>query len=637
MPATTNRKMSPVSITRVVIDDGFWSPRIETNRVVTIPHEYRQCKETGRIDAFDLTWRPGVEPVPHYFWDSDVAKWIEAASYSLATRPDPELDRLLDEVIEKIAKAQQPDGYLNVYFTVVEPEKRWKNLGMWHELYCAGHLIEAAVAHYEATGQRRLLDVMCRYADYIASVFGPDPGQRYGAPGHEEIELALVKLYRVTGNRKYLELSKFFIDQRGQKPSVFQRELEHLSDEDSRLNRYFFDKNGFDTSYCQDHLPVREQSEAVGHAVRAMYLYCGMADVAVETGDEALLRACRRLWNDVVNKKMYITGGVGSSRLNEGFTQAYDLPNKDAYAETCAAIALIFWSQRMLQIEADSRYADIMERALYNGALSGISLDGQKFFYVNPLASDGGHHRQEWFGCACCPPNIARLIASLGSYIYSESAEDLYVHLYISGHADLNIAGTSVRISQRSDYPWDGDIQIEVEPDKAAEFGLNLRIPGWCRKASLALNGAEMDISSICNAGYVRIHRKWQPGDMVRLNLDMPVERVVAHPNVAENLGHVALSRGPIVFCLEEADNPVPLQRIILPRDAKLTAVFDEQLLGGVVKIQGEALLIDDTDWGDELYRFNPTAVRPYSFTAVPYYAWDHRTPGQMRVWIRSL
>ena len=638
MSPKTNRKMSPVSLAQVVIDDGFWSPRIETNRIKTIPHEYNQCKDTGRIDAFDLTWQSGEEPVPHYFWDSDVAKWIEAASYSLATHPDPELDALLDEVIEKIAGAQQPDGYLNVYFTVVEPDKRWKNLGMWHELYCAGHLIEAAVAHYEVTGKRRLLDVMCRYADYIASVFGPNPDQRCGAPGHEEIELALVKLYRATGNRRYLELSKFFIDQRGQKPSVFQRELEHLSDEDARINRHFFDKKeGFDTSYCQDHLPVREQSEVVGHAVRAMYLYSGMADVAVETGDEELLRACRRLWDNVCRKRMYVTGGIGPSRHNEGFTKDYDLPNETAYAETCAAIGLIFWNQRMLHVDAEARYADIIEKALYNGALSGVSLDGEKFFYVNPLASSGDHHRQEWFGCACCPPNIARLIASLGGYIYSENSADAYIHLYISGQGELEVAGTQLIISQESRYPWDGEIEIKVDPAKAAEFGLNLRLPGWCRQARLWVNGEEMEIPPLLRSGYARIYRRWQAGDVVKLDLAMPVERVVAHPNVSQASGCVALSRGPVVFCLEEADNPVPLHRIVLPRDAELTAVYDKELLGGVVKIQGEALLVDDSDWDGELYRFQSANMRPYSLTAVPYYAWDHRKPGEMRVWIRSL
>ncbi len=638
MSSNTNRKMSPVSWAQVAIDDGFWSPRMEINRSRTIPHQYMQCKETGRIDAFDLAWRPGQEPVPHYFWESDVAKWIEAASYSLATHPDPQLDALIDEVIEKIAGAQQPDGYLNIYFTVVEPEKRWKNLGMWHELYCAGHLMEAAVAHYEVTGKRRLLDIMCNYADYIASVFGLGPHQRYGAPGHQEIELALVKLYRATGNRRYLELSKFFLDQRGQKPSVFERELEHLSPEDAHINRHFFVKpDGFDTSYCQDHLPVREQSEVVGHAVRAMYQYSGMADVAVETEDEELLAACRRLWENVCQRRMYVTGGIGPSRHNEGFTKDFDLPNATAYAETCAAIGLIFWNHRMLHIDAEARYADIIERALYNGAISGVSLDGEKFFYVNPLASDGDHHRQDWFGCACCPPNIARLIASLGGYLYSQNHDDAYIHLYISGHGELTLGDTQVTISQVSQYPWDGEIKISIDPGKPTEFGLNLRIPGWCRWATLRANGEELAVPPILRSGYARIFRKWQRGDVVTLSLDMPVERIEAHPNVSQNAGCVALQRGPIVYCLEQVDNPVPLHRIVLPRDAQLSAVFDRTLLNGVVKLEGEALLVDDSDWYGDLYRFQPAKHKPCSITAVPYYAWDNRDPGEMRVWIRSL
>ena len=638
MSPTSNRKMSPVSLAKVVIDDRFWSPRMEVNRTKTIPHQYKQCKETGRIDAFDLTWQPGEEPVPHYFWDSDVAKWIEAASYSLATHPDPGLDALLDEVIEKIAGAQQPDGYLNVYFTVVEPTKRWKNLGMWHELYCAGHLIEAAVAHHEVTGKRRFLDVMCRYADYIDSVFGSEASKRYGAPGHEEIELALVKLYRATGDQRYLNLSKFFLDQRGQKPSVFEREFEHLSPEDARINRHFFDKEtGFDTSYCQDHLPVRDQSEVVGHAVRAMYLYSGMADVAAETGDEGLLAACRRLWDNVCRRRMYVTGGIGPSRHNEGFTKDYDLPNETAYAETCAAIGLIFWNHRMLHIDGEARYADIVERALYNGALSGISLDGERFLYVNPLASSGDHHRQEWFGCACCPPNIARLIASLGSYIYSEDATDAYVHQYVSGHGELNVSQGHVKISQQSQYPWDGEIKITVDLHEPRAFGLNLRIPGWCREARLWVNGEETQVSPILQGGYARIYRRWRAGDTVKLDLAMPVERVEAHPNVSQAAGCVALQRGPIVYCFEEVDNPVPLHRIVVPRGAQLEAVYDEELLGGVVKIQGEAQLMDAADWGHELYRFQPAVMWPYPITAIPYYAWDHRGPGEMRVWIRSL
>ena len=629
--------MTPVSMTQVNIKDNFWSPRIRTNRNETIPHAYRQCKETGRIDAFDLKWEPGDEPVPHYFWDSDVAKWIEAASYSLAAHPDPKLDALLDEVIEKIAGAQQPNGYLNVYFTVVKPEARWHNLGMWHELYCAGHLIEAAAAHYGATGKRQLLDVVCRYADHIDSVFGPAPNQRSGAPGHQGIELALVKLYKITGNQRYLNLSKFFLEQRGQNPSVFQLELENLSSEDAELNRHFFQKKaGFDTRYCQDHLPVKEQTEVVGHAVRAMYMYCGMVDVAVETEDDGLLEACRRLWENVCQKRMYVTGGIGPSRDNEGFTEDYDLPNETAYAETCAAVGLIFWNHRLLHAEGRARYADIMEKALYNGALAGISLNGREFFYVNPLASSGAHHRQEWFGCACCPPNIARLIASLGGYIYSESDSDAYIHLYISGQGMLRTADTQVLISQTSSYPWDGLIDITIQPKRPAVFSLNLRIPGWCRKAALWVNGDKMNLDGCIKHGYARVYRKWLPGDEVRLELDMPVERVRAHPNVKQNQGCVALARGPILFCLEEADNPAPLHRLILPKRAKFKTIYNGDTLGGIVKLQTEALFTEDTDWSEGLYRFQPPKTHPCLLTAIPYYAWDHRAPGEMQVWIRE-
>lgn len=636
MTSSTRRKLTPVPLTRVTVEDAFWAPRIRVNRERTIPHEYKQCKDTGRIDAFLLNWQPGMEPKPHYFWDSDVAKWIEAASYSLATHPNAELDALLDEVIENIAGAQQEDGYLNTYFTQVEPENRWINLGMWHELYCAGHLMEAAVAHFEATGKGKFLDVMCRYADYIDSVFGP--GKRDGCPGHEEIELALVKLYRVTGEQRYLKLSQFFLDQRGQKPSVFKREMKKLTPEQSGGHRHFFEEgDNFHTEYCQDHLPVREQSEVVGHAVRAMYLYCGMADVANETGDQGLLEACERLWDNVCRKRMYVTGGIGPSRSNEGFTQDYDLPNALAYAETCAAVALVFWNHRMLQLQGDSRFADVMERALYNGTISGVSLDGNKFFYVNPLESKGNHHRQDWFGCACCPPNIARLIASIGGYIYSQAENDAYVHLYIQSNSTLQVGSKQVELRQETDYPWDGTIRISVDLEEQTVFGLNLRIPEWSRNAALTVNGETLDVESVTNLGYARIEREWKSGDEVELVLPMPVESIEANPAVRQNVGDVALQRGPIVYCLEQVDNPVPLHRIVLPRDAELKAHFEKELLGGVTIIKGEALLVDDSDWDNMLYRSKPSKMKPFEITAIPYYAWDHRELGEMRVWIRSI
>lgn len=635
MASPSKRKLTPVPLTQVTIEDAFWEPRMRINREKTIPHEYTQCENTGRIDAFLLDWKPGMEPRPHYFWDSDVAKWVEAASYSLATNPDPELDALLDEVIKKIAGAQQGDGYLNIYFTVVEPENRWLNLGMWHELYCAGHLMEAAVAHFEATGKRSLLDVMCRYADYIDSFFGPD--KRYGTAGHEEIELALVKLYHATGEERYLNLSKFFLDQRGQKPSVFQLERENMTPEQAGGHRHFFGEgDNFNTEYCQDHLPVREQSEVVGHAVRAMYLYCGMADVANETGDQGLLDACERLWDNVCLKRMYLTGGIGASGQNEGFSRDYDLPNRTAYAETCAAVGLVFWNHRLLQFQGDGRFADIMERALYNGTISGVSLDGTKFFYVNPLESRGNHHRQDWFGCACCPPNIARLIASIGGYIYSQADADAYVHLYVQGSGALDIGDQKVMLKQETDYPWDGNIKITIEPKKPATFGLNLRIPGWSRDAKLNVNGEAVNVAALTINSYVRIEREWKSGDQVELTLPMPVERIESHPSVREDIGYLALQRGPVVYCLEQADNPVPLHRIVLPDNSELDAHFEVNLLGGIAVINGNALVVDNSDWENTLYRAKSAKLESLNITAIPYCVWDHREPGEMRVWIRS-
>lgn len=621
MSAVT-RRLSPVPFTAVSLTDRFWAPRLATNREVTLPAEYAQLVQTGRLDAFDLSWKPGMEPVPHYFWDSDVAKWVEAASYSLVTHPDPQLEALLDEVIAKIAGAQQPDGYLNVYFTVVAPEQRWANLHVHHELYCAGHLMEAAVAHYQATGKRTLLDVMTRYADYIDSVFGDGPGQRSGTPGHEEIELALVKLYHATGEQRYLRLSEFFLNQRGRKPSVFAGE--------------FAPGESFDTAYCQDHLPVREQSEVTGHAVRAMYLYSGMADVAGETGDEGLFRACERLWDHLTLKHMYLTGGIGSTQRNEGFTSDYDLPNDTAYCETCAAIGLVFWAHRMLQLTADGRYADVMERALYNGTISGVSLDGRRFFYVNPLESAGHHHRQEWFDCACCPPNLARLLASLGGYVYSQANAEAFVHLYVSGQGRLHLAGQELTLHQETDYPWDGAVRLTLGLTEPAAFALNLRLPGWCTGATLTVAGEAVDVAANVHQGYVRLERLWTGTETIELTLPMPVQRVYAHPEVRADAGLVALQRGPVVYCLEAADNPWPLHRVVLPRDAACRVQHEPDLLGGVTVIAAEALVEVPGDWQGKLYSTVSDRRQPARLVAVPYCTWDNREPGAMRVWLRE-
>jgi uncharacterized protein len=626
----------PVPLTDVRIDDEFWSPRLRISREQTIPYEYRQCKQTGRIDAFRLDWRPGQEPVPHIFWDSDVAKWIEAASYSLATHPDPQLDALLDEVIALIASAQQPDGYLNTYFTVVKPGQRWTDLRDAHELYCAGHLIEAGVAHYEATGKRTLLDVVCRYADHIEGVFGRGPGQKRGYCGHEEIELALIKLYRATGEERYLRLSQYFVDERGREPYYFDLEAAQRS-RPSYFEEHFKRLHLRNLrEYNQSHKPVCEQSEVVGHAVRAMYLYSAMADLAGETGDETLLVACRRLWDHLCATRLYITGGLGSSAQNEGFTFDHDLPNETAYAETCAAIGLVFWSHRMAQLDCDARYTDVMERALYNGVISGMSLDGTRFFYVNPLASLGDAHRQEWFDCACCPPNLARLLASLGQYIYSRGETDVAVHLYVQGSARLTMHGRNVLLRQQTRYPWEGTATILVDVDQPTAFGLRLRIPGWCRDATLRVNGEAVDVAAMVSNGYLRVDRRWQSGDRVELDLPMPVERMYAHPLVRQDAGCVALQRGPLVYCLEEADNPVALHTVRLPKEAPLGARFEHDLLGGVAAITGTALVADGTEWGRTLYRPQSAPLIPHPLTAIPYCAWDNRQPGQMRVWIQE-
>jgi uncharacterized protein len=624
--------LTPVSWKDVTIDDTFWSPRLRANREHTLPHIYRLCKETGRIDAFRLDWKPGKEPVPHVFWDSDVAKWLEAASYSLATHPDPVLEERVDEVIGLLAAAQQLDGYLNSHFIAVEPEKRWTNLRDLHELYCAGHLIEAAVAHFQATGKRTLLDVLSRYADHIDGVFGTGPGKKRGYPGHEEIELALVKLYRITGEQRYLRLSQYFVEERGQHDGQ-----PHYYDEEARLR-------GEDPAaywagtyeYNQSHLPVRTQREVTGHAVRAMYLYSAMTDLAREFHDASLLTACKRFWNHLCSKRIYITGGIGSSPYNEGFSADYDLPNETAYAETCAAIGLVFWNHRLLQLECDARYADILEAALYNSVLSGVSLDGETFFYDNPLASRGARHRQGWFECACCPPNIARLLASLGQYIYATNDSDIAVHLYIQSTAQVNIDGHAVTLRQETSYPWNGTITFQLDMAGPGTFGLRLRIPGWCRDSHLRVNGEIVDIASNLHQGYVRVERRWQAGDRVELELAMPVERMYAHPNVRQDVGSVALKRGPLVYCLEGADQNVPLQRLIVREDAELARHFDPDTLGGVAIIRGHALVEDDSDWGTMLYRSQPPTRHPATITAIPYYTWDNRQPGEMRVWLRE-
>ncbi|MGH7594913.1 MAG: glycoside hydrolase family 127 protein [bacterium] len=629
MPETKIQKLTPMSLHQVQINDGFWAPKLKTNREVTIPAIYQRCQETGRIDAWKLDWKPGMPNEPHVFWDSDVAKWMEAAAYSLATHPEPQLKTRLDEAIDMIAQAQQPDGYLNTHFTVVQPQKRFTNLRDWHELYCAGHLIEAAVAHFHATGKRKFLDILCRYADLLESVFGTQPGQKRGYDGHEEIELALVKLYHATGERRYLQLAKYFVDERGRQPHYFDLEARARGEDPAS----YWAKTH---EYTQSHIPVREQIVPGGHAVRGMYLYSAMADLAAEYNDPELLAACRSIWRHLVAKRMYVTGGIGSSRANEGYTSDYDLPNETAYAETCAAIGLILCTHRLLQIEPDGVYADVLERALYNGALSGVSLQGDRFFYENPLESRGNHHRWAWHECSCCPPNIARLLASLGQYIYSRRENELYVHLYVGGSAVFDFGEKKIRLRQETDYPWDGKIRLPIELDKPTEFTLCLRIPGWCRTPEISINGEKVSMAFVLQKGYAKLQRLWQSGDSIQIDLPMRIERVQAHPNVRANCGRVALQRGPLVYCLEEIDNGQNLNDLVLPREENLDVQFEKNLLGGIAVITGKAKRRALDEWENALYKAGASQMEDQDLKAIPYFAWDNREAGEMLVWIRE-
>ena len=588
-----HRQLTAVPFTAVKLRDVFWAPRLQVNREKSLPHNFKWCEETGRFSNFSKA--AGLQEGQFegiYFNDSDVYKVLEGASYSLADHPDPDLDRMTDDVIAKIAAAQRLSGYLNTYYTLVEPGKEWTECGVKHELYCAGHLIEAAVAHFRATGKRTLLDVAIKYANYIDSLFGP--GKRVDVPGHEEIELALVKLSEATGEQRYLKLSEFFLNARGNPAN--------------RPRLY--------GEYCQDHRPVAEQNVIVGHAVRAMYLYAGVADVAAYSGNEKHVAAMNRLWDDVVGHKMYITGGIGARHEGEAFGDPYELPNESAYCETCAAIGLALWAHRLNLLHGDAQFADVLERVVYNGVLSGIGMDGEHFFYVNPLAADGNHHRQPFFPCACCPTNVVRFLPSLPGYVYATSRDGIYVNLYVAGDGTIESQDTTVAMRQETQYPWDGKITLTVNPKEERAFDLHLRIPHWCSAANLTVNGAPADARPNAK-GYAVVRRTWKAGDKVELSLPMEIQRIEAHPQVTADAGRVAIQRGPLVYCFEAVDNDGRVSNIVLDREPKLRIQPQADLLGGITLIRGQAR------GGRQV-------------TAIPYFAWDHRDPGAMLVWVRQ-
>jgi len=629
---------SPAELKRVRIEGGLLGERQRMILRRSIDQQYQQCKSTGRIDALKLQWKSGSDlPKPHEFWDSDIGKWIESAAYALMIEPNAELERRVDEVADLLEGAQQPDGYLNSHFSAVAPEKRFTNLRDQHELYCAGHLIEAAVAYFQATGKRKILDVLCRYVDCIDSTFGTEPGMKNGYDGHEEIELALIKLWKTTGDVKHLKLAKHFIDARGKQPHFFTQEAISRGDDPKKMW-------GGGYEYYQAHLPVREQSTVEGHSVRALYLFAGVADVAAATGDKPLLKACRRIFKNLTGRRMYITGGVGSTRHGERFTYDFDLPNESAYAETCASIALVFFAQRMMNIDRDGKYADAMETALYNGVLSGISLDGEKYFYANYLATDpkwhrleGGYpaERQGWFGCACCPPNLARLIASIGMYVYSTGEDEIAVNLYANASATFELKGNRITLEQRTDYPWDETVRIKLSVAELKSFTLHLRIPGWCRKYKLKINGKKTNAKRFVKNGYASIIRTWRDGDRIELTLAMPPTRVYADPRVRHNTGRAAITRGPIVYCLEQSDNRAHLNAIVLPEKSKLRVNYESRLLGGVTTIRAKAAR-EKFNKGDKLYQERRPQTVGQSIKAIPYYAWANRGEGEMIVWIRE-
>lgn len=617
--------INPVTFTSVHIDDSFWSPRLKAARDVTVPLAFSKCEETGRYDNFVKAAHPSagykVEGFP--FDDTDVYKTIEGASYLLSTYPDPGLEAYIDSVLVIVSAAQEPDGYLNTSFTMnpehphpwMEPNRRWAKVeDLSHELYNLGHMVDGAVAHYQATGKRNFLDIAIRYADCVVREIGDAPGQVACVPGHQIAEMALARLYLATGDRRYLDQARYFLDKRG--------------------------RTSHHSAYNQTHLPVTEQSEAVGHAVRAAYMYAGMADVAALTGDTAYVAAIDRIADDILGTKYYITGGIGASHSGEAFGDKYELPNAEAYCETCAAIGSVYVFHRLFLLHGDAKYYDALERTLYNGLISGMSMDGGKFFYPNPLASEGGYERKEWFGCACCPSNLCRFIPSIPGYVYAVDGRDVYVNLYLGNTADLTVDGESVKLTQSGDYVGDGNMTVTVDRNRAGRFALKLRIPGrmlntpvpsflysyadsYEPRYDVTVNGRQVDCTF--DKGYLTIDRKWREGDRVELRFDNTPRVIAADAEVAADRGRLAIERGPLVYCAEWPDNGFDIQRAVISPDVEPAVVHDADL--GTADLLVPAQLIEVA--GD--YRIS---VRDIILTMIPYYAWAHRGPGQMSVWI---
>ena len=645
-----------VDLHKLKVNDPFLGQYQQLVRDVVIPYQWEalndriaQADPSHAIENFRIA--AGLQQGEFYgmvFQDSDVAKWLEAVAWSLCQKPDSALEKTADDVIELVAAAQCDDGYLNTYFTVKAPGERWTNLAECHELYCAGHMIEAGVAFFQATGKRRLLDVVCKLADHIDSVFGPAENQLHGYPGHPEIELALMRLYEVTAEPRYQTLTNYFVEQRGKQPHFYDEEYEKRG-KTSYWNTYGPAWMVKDKAYSQAHLPMAEQPTAIGHAVRFVYLMTGVAHLARLNNDEAKRQDCLRLWNNMAQRQLYITGGIGSQSSGEAFSSDYDLPNDTVYAESCASIGLMMFARRMLEMEGDSQYADVMERALYNTVLGGMALDGKHFFYVNPLEvhpnSLKGNHiydhvkpvRQRWFGCACCPPNIARVLTSLGHYIYTPREDALYINLYVGNTTDIAVGDDTLRLRISGEFPWKESVTLAIDSAKPVVHTLALRIPDWCEAPQVALNG--VTVMQDIRKGYLHIHRLWQEGDTLTLTLPMPVRRVYGNPLVRHVAGKVAIQRGPLVYCLEQADNGEELHNLWLQPDATFRTFEGKGLFAHKVLIQAEgtkktaAKPEEQSLWH---YDSSPALRQTQTLTFIPWFTWANRGEGEMRIWVNE-
>ncbi|OPJ62154.1 glycoside hydrolase family 127 protein [Clostridium oryzae] len=642
-------RLKSVPLKNIKIDDLYWSKYINTifeNGIMyqwdIINDRIKGAEKSYSISNFMIAAKRKTGKFGgKVFQDTDTAKWLEAVAYSLEIKENKELEALADWTIDLIGDAQCSDGYINTYYTIEEPGKRWTNLVEGHELYTAGHLIEAAVAYYNSTGKDKFLKIMCRFADLIHDTFGEEEGKIKAYPGHPEIELALVKLYYTTGEKKYLETAKFFVDKRGTKPDYFSEEIK------KRNYKFIFPElEGFDSSYYLNHKPVREQNTADGHAVRNVYLYSAVADIAYEYKDDGLMDTCRRVFNNIATKRMFITGSIGSSAIGERFTCDYDLPNNSNYSESCASVGLAFFAKRMLEIDRDSKYADILERALYNTVLSGISLKGDKFFYVNPLEvipdvceqntslSHVKAERQKWFGVACCPPNIVRTLASLGQYIYSTGEEELFVNLFISNESNISVKQRNVKVEINTKYPFKSSIDIKLNTEESTEFTLAVRIPQWCSLKSIELNRRK-DFNYSIDKGYIKIKRTWNRSELLCIEYDMPAQFVYSNPKVRSDVGKVAVVKGPVVYCLEEADNGKNLGAIAVDCSAKLVERYEEELLSGTLTISASAERINDSGWENVLYSTKKPQTEQTKVRFIPYCLWNNRGKGEMLVWVR--